>query len=181
MFAILFFFFAEFEVIVYVMLWYSIVVGWIAPDMDLWVLFVAPAWIWRHRKYLAILSTSIFIRPHSYILFYVSPLSWWTFTWINFQYSGIAFINWWRVEDKSYCGFLVEGGYAYLFTTLYSSNPSYPSSSDPSITLYVLQLFFICHIVPISLHSSLQWENFGLLSPGTMLSPVILQSLLYIL
>ena len=36
-FDILFFilFLDKFEVIVYVMLWYSVVVGWIAPDMDL--------------------------------------------------------------------------------------------------------------------------------------------------
>ena len=33
---------AKCEMIVYMMLWYSIVVGWIGPDMALWVLCVAP-------------------------------------------------------------------------------------------------------------------------------------------
>ena len=40
---------AKYEVIVYVLFWYFIVVGWIALDMALWVWCVAPACIWRHR------------------------------------------------------------------------------------------------------------------------------------
>ena len=88
------------EVIVNAMLWYFIVVCWIALYMALWVWCVDPAWIWFYRQYLPSLSAFIFIRPHSSILLYVSPLSWWTFTWHNFQDNGLALINWWRVEDK---------------------------------------------------------------------------------
>ena len=71
-----FIFLANCEVIAYTMLWYSIVVGWIDPDMDLWILCVVPTCILRHRQSLEILSAYVLICTHLSILLYLSPSSW---------------------------------------------------------------------------------------------------------
>ena len=92
---------AKFEVIVYVMLCYSLLMGWIYPDKALWGWFASPEWIWRHIQSLSSISAYIFIRTHSSILLYVSTSSWRPFTWHNLQDSGLSLINSWRVEDKS--------------------------------------------------------------------------------